>query len=188
MLLFIVVCMNMIFAGTGTEPHTQRVPRSQRGGEVIEPMVSSQWFVRTTNMAERAVQAVRTGDIAILPDRYEKVWYNWLENIHDWCVSRQLWWGHRIPVYYVNKPPDAGIAVAVVRRACEYALIPRDSVYCIHHVYLTINFVAIMCCRWQCERQCQRRYGQAVRGGPVPEGGAADGCESVRSWSDGHPG
>lgn len=84
------------------EPHTQRVPRSQRGGEVIEPMVSGQWFVKMDNMAKRAVDAVRNKEIKIIPDRFEKTWYNWLENIHDWCISRQLWWGHRIPVYYVN--------------------------------------------------------------------------------------
>ena len=78
----------------------QRVPRSQRGGEVIEPMVSGQWFVKMDNMAHRAVQAVRTKEITIIPERFEKVWYGWLENIHDWCVSRQLWWGHRIPAYY----------------------------------------------------------------------------------------
>lgn len=87
-----------------TQPHIQRVPRSQRGGEVIEPMVSAQWFVRTNGMAQRAVDAVRTGDIQILPERFEKTWYNWLDNIHDWCISRQLWWGHQIPVYYVTVP------------------------------------------------------------------------------------
>jgi valyl-tRNA synthetase len=55
-------------------------------------------------MAARAVDAVRTGDIRIVPDRFERTWYHWLENIHDWCISRQLWWGHRIPVYYVTLP------------------------------------------------------------------------------------
>ncbi|CAM9303864.1 unnamed protein product [Phaeothamnion confervicola] len=83
-----------------TEPHTQRVPRSQRGGEVIEPLVSSQWFVRMEGMAAKALDAVHGGDIAIMPERFNKVWDNWLENIHDWCISRQLWWGHRIPVWY----------------------------------------------------------------------------------------
>jgi valyl-tRNA synthetase len=60
-------------------------------------------------MAARAVDAVRTGDIRIVPDRFERTWYHWLENIHDWCISRQLWWGHRIPVYYVTLP--AGTAI-----------------------------------------------------------------------------
>jgi valyl-tRNA synthetase len=59
-------------------------------------------------MAARAVDAVRTGDIRIVPDRFERTWYHWLENIHDWCISRQLWWGHRIPVYYVTLPAAAG--------------------------------------------------------------------------------
>ena len=65
-------------------------------------MVSGQWFVKMDNMAERAVQAVRSKEITIIPAQFEKVWYNWLENIHDWCVSRQLWWGHRIPAYYIE--------------------------------------------------------------------------------------
>lgn len=84
------------------EPHTLRVPRSQRGGEVIEPMVSTQWFLRTENMAKRAVDAVKDSQLHIVPQRFEKLWYNWLENNRDWCISRQLWWGHRIPVYYVS--------------------------------------------------------------------------------------
>jgi valyl-tRNA synthetase len=76
-------------------PTVQRVPRSQRGGEVIEPMLSSQWFVKTKNMAERAKTAVVEKQLQILPERFEKVWFHWLDNIHDWCISRQLWWGHR---------------------------------------------------------------------------------------------
>ena len=66
------------------EPHVQRVPRSQRGGEVIEPMVSKQWFVRTENMGAKALEAVKGGDIQIVPARFEKVWYGWLTNIRDW--------------------------------------------------------------------------------------------------------
>jgi len=89
-----------------TVPHLQRVPRSQRGGEVIEPLVSSQWFVKMDSMAARAVRAVREGDIKIIPERFDKVWYSWLENIRDWCVSRQLWWGHRIPAYSVVGAQD----------------------------------------------------------------------------------
>eukprot|EP00522_Entomoneis_paludosa_P011021 CAMPEP_0172463194 /NCGR_PEP_ID=MMETSP1065-20121228/46288_1 /TAXON_ID=265537 /ORGANISM="Amphiprora paludosa, Strain CCMP125" /LENGTH=1013 /DNA_ID=CAMNT_0013219083 /DNA_START=213 /DNA_END=3254 /DNA_ORIENTATION=- len=94
------------------KPHTQRVPRSQRGGEVIEPMVSSQWFVKTEGMGAKALQAVKGGDIKIVPQRFDKIWYNWLEDIHDWCVSRQLWWGHRIPVWYVGESGESEYVVA----------------------------------------------------------------------------
>jgi valyl-tRNA synthetase len=94
------------------EPHTQRVPRSQRGGEIIEPLVSSQWFVKTTGMGGKALDAVKNGDIQIVPQRFDKIWFNWLEDIHDWCVSRQLWWGHRIPVWYVGESGESEYIVA----------------------------------------------------------------------------
>jgi valyl-tRNA synthetase len=94
------------------DPHTQRVPRSQRGGEVIEPLVSSQWFVKTEGMGAKALAAVKEGDIQILPQRFDKIWYNWLEDIHDWCVSRQLWWGHRIPVWYIGESGESEYVVA----------------------------------------------------------------------------
>lgn len=82
------------------EPYTLSVPRSQRGGEIIEPMISTQWFVHMQPLAEAALQAVKDGKIQIIPEFFTKVYYNWLENIEDWCISRQLWWGHRIPVWY----------------------------------------------------------------------------------------
>ena len=82
------------------DPYTLNVPRSQRGGEIVEPMISTQWFVHIQPLAEAGLQAVRDGRIKIVPDRFTKVYYNWLENIEDWCISRQLWWGHRIPVWY----------------------------------------------------------------------------------------
>lgn len=82
------------------EPYTLNVPRSQRGGEIVEPMISTQWFVNMKPLAEAALQAVRNGSVRIVPERFTKVYYNWLENIQDWCISRQLWWGHRIPVWY----------------------------------------------------------------------------------------
>ncbi len=84
------------------QPYTLNVPRSQRGGEIVEPMISTQWFVRIQPLAEAALQAVRDGRIKIVPERFTKVYYNWLENIEDWCISRQLWWGHRIPVWYCD--------------------------------------------------------------------------------------
>ncbi len=82
------------------EPYTLNVPRSERGGEIVEPMISEQWFVRIAPLAEKALLAVKNGDIKIVPEHFEKVYFNWLENIQDWCISRQLWWGHRIPVWY----------------------------------------------------------------------------------------
>ena len=82
------------------EPYTLNVPRSQRGGEIVEPMISEQWFVRIEEQAQKGLAAVKNGDIKIVPEHFEKVYYNWLENIQDWCISRQLWWGHRIPVWY----------------------------------------------------------------------------------------
>ena len=84
------------------EPYTLNVPRSERGGEIIEPMVSEQWFVKIKPLADPALAAVREGRIRIIPERFEKVYYNWMENIKDWCISRQLWWGHRIPVWYCD--------------------------------------------------------------------------------------
>ncbi|KAG2384375.1 Valine--tRNA ligase [Vigna angularis] len=83
------------------EPHTLRVPRSQRGGEVIEPLVSKQWFVSMEPLAEKALQAVEKRELTIIPERFEKIYNHWLSNIKDWCISRQLWWGHRIPVWYI---------------------------------------------------------------------------------------
>jgi valyl-tRNA synthetase len=81
-------------------PHTMSIGISQRGGEVIEPLLSEQWFVRVKSMADMALVAVKEGRTRIIPERFEKVYFHWMENIEDWCISRQLWWGHRIPVWY----------------------------------------------------------------------------------------
>ncbi|HMK08498.1 MAG TPA: valine--tRNA ligase, partial [Anaerolineales bacterium] len=83
-----------------TEPYRTQLPRSQRGGEIVEPMVSTQWFVKMAPLAEPALAAVREGRLRIVPERFAKVYANWLENIRDWCISRQLWWGHRIPAWH----------------------------------------------------------------------------------------
>jgi valyl-tRNA synthetase len=92
------------------EDYTLNVPRAQRGGEIIEPMISTQWFLRMETLAKPALEAVRSGRIQIVPEHFTKVYYNWLENIQDWCISRQLWWGHRIPVWYCHQCNDLTVA------------------------------------------------------------------------------
>ena len=85
------------------------IGRCQRSNDVVEPRLKTQWFVRTGPLAERALEATRSGRTTILPARFEKVWEHWLTNIHDWNVSRQLWWGHRIPAWYC---PDGHVTVS----------------------------------------------------------------------------
>ncbi len=82
------------------EPHTHNVGTHDRCKCVVEPMVKAQWFVRMEEMAKPAVEAVKSGELRFVPDRFSKTYLNWMENIRDWCISRQLWWGHRIPAYY----------------------------------------------------------------------------------------
>ncbi|MGA7871010.1 MAG: valine--tRNA ligase [Candidatus Binatus sp.] len=81
------------------EPHSHAVGVCSRCDTVVEPMLSEQWFLRMREMADRAIEAVRKGDTTFHPRFWENTFFNWLENIHDWCISRQLWWGHRIPAY-----------------------------------------------------------------------------------------
>lgn len=100
-----------------TEPYVTRIPRSQRGGEIVEPMMSTQWYVRIQPLADKAIAAVRDGRVKIVPERFEKVYFHWLENIQDWCVSRQLWWGHRIPAWYREKDGDPEGEIYVGRDA-----------------------------------------------------------------------
>lgn len=92
------------------EPYKLNVPRSQRGGEIIEPLISTQWFVKIKPLAEAALNAVKDGQVRIIPDHFTKVYYNWMENIQDWCISRQLWWGHRIPVWYCDDCHEVTVA------------------------------------------------------------------------------
>ncbi|MFH1928977.1 MAG: valine--tRNA ligase [Chloroflexota bacterium] len=85
------------------EPYQHALGHCQRCHTVIEPRVSTQWFVKIKPLAEAGIEAVRDGRIRIVPERFTKVYYNWMENIRDWCISRQLWWGHRIPVWYCDE-------------------------------------------------------------------------------------
>ena len=84
------------------EPHTHNVGTCYRCHNTVEPLTSDQWFVKMKPLAEPALEAVRSGDVKFAPDRFSKIYINWMENCHDWCISRQLWWGHRIPAFYCD--------------------------------------------------------------------------------------
>ncbi|XP_076610498.1 valine--tRNA ligase, mitochondrial isoform X2 [Chaetodon auriga] len=88
----------------GKKNHTMTLPICSRSGDIIEPLLKKQWFVRCHGMAKKAIQAVEDGQLEIIPQFYTKTWKNWLSNISDWCISRQLWWGHQVPAYQVELP------------------------------------------------------------------------------------
>ncbi|MDP2730719.1 MAG: valine--tRNA ligase [Dehalococcoidales bacterium] len=101
------------------EPYSHSVGHCQRCQTVIEPIASKQWFVKTQPLAEPAIKAVRDGRINIIPSRFNKVYLNWMENIRDWCISRQLWWGHRIPVWYCQDCAELTVSAEDVT-ACQH--------------------------------------------------------------------
>jgi valyl-tRNA synthetase len=94
-----------------TEDYTHAVGHCERCQTIVEPIASLQWFVKTEPLAKPAIEAVKDGRITILPERFTKVYLNWMENIRDWCISRQLWWGHRIPIWYCRDCGELTVAL-----------------------------------------------------------------------------
>ncbi len=99
--------------------HTHDVGTCYRCHTTIEPMVSKQWFVRMEPLAKPAIKAVRDGETKFIPARFDKIYFNWMENIKDWCISRQLWWGHRIPAYYCDACGDVTVAKEMPEKCCH---------------------------------------------------------------------
>jgi valyl-tRNA synthetase len=97
----------------GTKDYTVALGKCDRSGTIVEPRLSEQWFVKIKPLADKAIAAVETGEITIVPENYKQVYLNWMYNIHDWCVSRQLWWGHRIPAWTCD--------------GCKEVIVARDA-------------------------------------------------------------
>ena len=107
------------------EPYTHNVGTCYRCHHTVEPLVSTQWFVRMKPLAEPAIEAVRSGKTKFVPERFDKTYFNWMENIRDWCISRQLWWGHRIPAYYcTNKACGHMVVAKEAPAACPHCGAP----------------------------------------------------------------
>lgn len=98
----ILVALKEIGLYRDTSNNPMVVPICSRSKDVVEPIIKPQWYVKCDEMAAKAVEAVQTGEMKIIPDMHNKIWYHWMEGIRDWCISRQLWWGHRIPAYRVS--------------------------------------------------------------------------------------
>ena len=114
----------------GEEPYEHEVPYSHRSGERIEPLISLQWFMRMDELAAPAIEAVRDGRVRIVPENNRKVYLDWMENIRPWCISRQLWWGHRLPVYYCEICAHLHVAASPPEHcgACGGALRQEEDV------------------------------------------------------------
>ena len=107
----------------GIEDHTHMVPHGDRGGVPIEPLLTDQWYVNAAKLAKPAIDAVKNGKTTIIPKNWEKTYFNWMENIEPWCISRQLWWGHQIPAWY---GPDGKV---FVEKSAEEAQKAADAHY-----------------------------------------------------------
>ncbi len=101
-----------------TEDYVHNVAKCERCKNTLEPKVSEQWFVAMKNLAKKAADSVRNGEVSFIPKKYEKQYFNWLDNIQDWCISRQLWWGHRIPAYYCDECSHINVAKEMPEK-CE---------------------------------------------------------------------
>lgn len=86
----------------GKKDNPMVVPICSRSKDIIEPLSVPQWFCNCKDMAADGIEAVKSGELKIIPPHFDKTWYNWLENTDEWCISRQLWWGHRIPAYFIT--------------------------------------------------------------------------------------
>ncbi|MBA2248257.1 MAG: valine--tRNA ligase [Chloroflexia bacterium] len=100
------------------EPHVHSVGHCERCDTVVQPTLSKQWFIRMKPLAAPALEAAQTGDLTFVPGRFKGVYDNWLENIHDWCISRQLWWGHRIPIWYCTGCGETHVSIEESMSAC----------------------------------------------------------------------
>ena len=111
------------------EPYLHSVGHCIRCQTMVEPRVSLQWFIRTKPLAEKAIRTVREGDITIIPERFTKIYFEWMENIKDWCISRQLWWGHRIPVWYCQDCGEFTVSVDIASHCshCGSSQIVQDN-------------------------------------------------------------
>jgi valyl-tRNA synthetase len=104
----------------GSKPHTLQLPRCQRCNTVVEPMISTQWFVRMKPLAEPAIAAVREGKTQIIPEEWAKTYFHWLTNIQDWCISRQLWWGHQIPAWHCSSCGKVTVTREAAPESCSH--------------------------------------------------------------------
>jgi valyl-tRNA synthetase len=104
----------------GITEHSHPVGHCQRCGTVVEPLISEQWFVKMDDLAAPAIEAAKDGSLTFIPDRFKGVYLNWMENIHDWCISRQLWWGHRIPVWYCQDCGKLTVTEDETVEACSF--------------------------------------------------------------------
>ncbi len=104
-----------------TEAHMHRVGRSERTKAVIEPRLSRQWFLKMKELARPAIDAVRNGDVKLIPKKFENTYFHWMENVRDWNISRQLWWGHRIPAYYYGEGEDDFVVAENLEQAVRLA-------------------------------------------------------------------